>query len=503
MPPARRPLVGLALLLAASAPPAVRAAELPLSRIAFGSCADQDKPLPIFDAVAAQKPDLLVLLGDNIYADLDKSKKVTTDVIREKYAALDRLPGWQKLRAACPILATWDDHDYGKNDAGAEYPLKDDSQAAFLDFWKVPADSPRRTQKGIYSSAVFGPAGQRVQVILLDTRYFRSELKYGPPLRYTGGNVVRKPYVPNTDPAATMLGADQWAWLAEQLKVPAEVRLLCSSVQVVADDHPFEKWANMPGERAKLLALLKESGAAGVVILSGDRHLAELCLDTTSVGYPLYDLTSSGFNQGAKNWRAPDTGTRRVGSMAYGDNFGTVFIDWSQPDPRITLQVRDEDGDVTIGQKVRLSSLKAGAVAGGRPAGLAKVSADEKKEEPKRPEGVLSPEEAVKKEGMEVTVQFTVAGGRAINPTLLLLNSEKDFKSEKNVTVALRGKAMTGKWEKATYDTFKGKTVKATGTVKKFKEQFQIEITDEKNLELVEDKPDEKKPEDKKSDEKK
>ena len=48
----------------------------PVTKIAFGSCVDQDKPVPIFDTMAATKPDLLLLMGDNMYADLDKKLKV-------------------------------------------------------------------------------------------------------------------------------------------------------------------------------------------------------------------------------------------------------------------------------------------------------------------------------------------------------------------------------------------------------------------------------------------
>src|SRR6267154_490220 len=71
----------------------------PLTRIAFGSCADQDKPLPIFDTIAAAKPELLLLIGDNIYADLDKTRKVTPEVIQGKYKTLAKLPSYQKLKA--------------------------------------------------------------------------------------------------------------------------------------------------------------------------------------------------------------------------------------------------------------------------------------------------------------------------------------------------------------------------------------------------------------------
>lgn len=88
-----------------------------LSRIALGSCAKQNLPQPIWEPILASKPNLFVFLGDNIYGD---SKDM--DVIRRKYAQLAAKPGYQKLRASVPILATWDDHDYGADDAGNEYP---------------------------------------------------------------------------------------------------------------------------------------------------------------------------------------------------------------------------------------------------------------------------------------------------------------------------------------------------------------------------------------------
>src|SRR5579885_3267684 len=140
----------VAVVLSLVGPAAGQEPAKPLSRIAFGSCADQDRPLPIFDKIADQKPELLILLGDTIYADLhlEKGEKVTPERIKQKYDILAGLPGWKRLRATCPVLATWDDHDYGKNDAGADWPLKDQSQKLFLDFWGVPADSTRRRQKG-------------------------------------------------------------------------------------------------------------------------------------------------------------------------------------------------------------------------------------------------------------------------------------------------------------------------------------------------------------------
>lgn len=461
-----RILAGLLLVAALVLAPAVRADDPKLvTKIAFGSCVDQDKPVPIFDTMAATKPDLLLLLGDNMYADLDKKLKVTPDVIREKYQQMAKVPGYIKLKAASgKILATWDDHDYGKNDAGAEWEHKDGAQKEFHDFFGTPADDPWRKQKGVYSAHIFGPAGKRVQVIMLDTRYFRSPLKKGvfdPKTRIT-------PYLPNTDVGVTMLGDDQWKWLEEQLKKPAEVRLLVSSIQVIPDEHPFEKWMNFPKEREKLYALLNSTGANGVLILSGDRHLAEISVDTKVLGYPLYDITSSGFNQASKNWRAPEKNSYRVAGMPYGDNFGFMTIDWNGDDPRIAVQIRDEDGDATCGFKVRLSTLK----------GSGPVVA------PKLPEGVLSPAQAAKKVGEKVTVQFGVlsVGGKAN----LYLNSQKNFMSKDNFAVVLPVKFQVGPFAKAGADTFVGKTIRATGTVSLNKQgSVQLELADEKSLEIV------------------
>lgn len=153
---------------------AVLADDAPLSRISFGSCAKQDQPQPIWDAVVAGQPELFVFLGDNIYGD-----SPDMDVLRAKYALLHEQPGFQKLKQACPVVATWDDHDYGQDDAGAEFTMRRESQQVFLDFLGVAKNDARRTQEGVYWSKVYGPSGKRVQIILLDARYFRSPLRKG------------------------------------------------------------------------------------------------------------------------------------------------------------------------------------------------------------------------------------------------------------------------------------------------------------------------------------
>ncbi|WP_145088053.1 alkaline phosphatase D family protein [Anatilimnocola aggregata] len=333
----------------------------PLSRVAFGSCAKQDKPQLIWDAVIETKPQLFLFLGDNIYGDTQDMQ-----VLRDKWNLLGAQPGYQRLKETCRILATWDDHDYGANDAGADYPKKHESQQIFHDFFGVPEDSPRRKHEGVYHAQVFGPLGKRVQIMLLDVRYFRSPLvkgfKPGEP-----GDGYRGVYLPNDDPAATILGEAQWKWLAEQLRLPAELRLICSGTQILPDEHGSECWANFPRERKRLFQTIRESQAKGVVLLSGDRHLAEVMKlgpEEAGIGYPLVEVTSSSLNAPSGNVTkagvrfANEINRYRVGLTYFDINFGNVLIDWEQADPLVRVQIREEQGQVVLQQRILLSQLQ-------------------------------------------------------------------------------------------------------------------------------------------------
>lgn len=311
-----------------------------LRRIAFGSCLHQDHPQPLLDVITRQAPQLVLMLGDNVYADAEDEA-----TLREAYVALSRRPEFVRLRAAAPMLATWDDHDYGRDNAGAEYPLRGASQQIMLDFFGEPADSPRRRRPGVYHAQTFGSPGRRVQVILLDTRYFRSPLRRGP----APGRHAR-----SDDPRDTLLGDAQWAWLAEMLRQPAELRLLVSSIQLVAEEHDYERWDEFPHERARLLALVGETGAGGVIVLSGDRHHAEMSvLEGSAVGYPLVDLTSSSLNRPIGKLTEPNR--HRMGPLVGSANFGSVEVDWDGG--VVKLRVWDEHGVPRIEHAVRLAAL--------------------------------------------------------------------------------------------------------------------------------------------------
>jgi alkaline phosphatase D len=238
----------------------------------------------------------------------------------------------------------------------------------------------------------------------------------------------------------------------------------------------WEKWANFPHERERLYKLLRDTKAAGVVLLSGDRHLAELSLMDAGIGYPLYDLTSSGLNKGHKGWRKLEVNRHRVATMNQGDNFGLVTIDWERPDPLVSLQIRDVAGDITIQEKVPLSWLQPGAIRGAA-GGRARLASGE----------ILTPEVVAKHLNRKCTVELEVRGTGA-SKTLYFLNSAADRASEENFTVVIPRKAEAAFRKAGVADVrrhYEGRTVRVTGELSEFRGRPQMVLSGPEQIEVV------------------
>lgn len=315
------------------------------TRIAFGSCARPPNPMPVLDLATASNPDLFMFMGDNIYGDT-----FTLSDLEARYAELAAAPEFKALKAKVPLIATWDDHDYGANDAGKDYPLKVESKALFLDFWEEPADSPRRTREGIYTSYLRQEAGGTVQIILLDMRWFRDALD-----PVTDPTKYKNDYQPTTDTTRTLLGAEQWAWLETELTQPADVRIIGTSIQFGHEYNGWESWTTMPHERERMIELLKKTGAEATIFVSGDVHWGELSKLTAPGIYPLYDLTSSGITE---TWPIIEPNANRVGKAISQNNYGYVEIAWGDTDHTITLGLVDKTDTIRVEQVVSTSELR-------------------------------------------------------------------------------------------------------------------------------------------------
>ena len=326
-----------------------------VTRLAFGSCLKEKDDMSIWDTIADEDPDLFVFLGDNVYGDLYTDNPLFTDpdmpYMEASYRKLGDSMTFARFRAETPMLVTWDDHDYGVNDGGAEYPFRDKAQELFLEAWDIPATDPRHDRPGVYTSETLGPDGQKLQIILLDTRYFRGPLKETDERNAPG----KERYLPSEDTSSTMLGADQWAWFADELKKPADLRIIVTSIQVIAEGHGWEAWRTLPHEREKFYQTIKDAGVTNAVLVSGDRHSGAFYRRDDVTGYPLYEMTTSSLNLPASSFRARSGETRvedgphRLTTMQFEVNYGLMDIDWGNKEVKMSLV---SPGNETWVQKV-------------------------------------------------------------------------------------------------------------------------------------------------------
>lgn len=299
-----------------------------ITRIAFGSCSAHFGKQRIWKSIVDKDPDLWIWLGDNIYADTQDMGKMAA-----KYAQLDSNVNYNLLRSKVPIIATWDDHDFGGNDVGKNYPKKEESKKLFLNFFSEPKESPRWNRQGIYESYVYGEAESKVKVILLDTRYNRD----------------------NPGSEADMLGEEQWEWLENELNInDAVVTIIGSSVQFVSNFKSFEGWSKFPASQKRILDLIAAARLKGVFFISGDVHFGEISKRTyPQVSYPIYDFTSSGLTHGNQivGFKNPDRISARWGFR----NFATIEFDWAKKE--VVMMLYDMNGTRVFKHEVPLTEL--------------------------------------------------------------------------------------------------------------------------------------------------
>lgn len=296
-----------------------------LDVITFGSCSRHDEKQPLWKSIAEEEPDLWIWSGDNIYGDTEDMS-----LFESKYTKQLLHPAYQRFVERVPIIGTWDDHDYGVNDGGKNYPKKKETRDLMFEFLGVPKDNPAWDREGAYQSYIYGPAEKRVKIILLDARYFRDDTKRSPD---------RKSYTPTT---GDVLGEAQWSWFEKELiGSEANLNVIVSGIQMIPEDHKYEKWANFPLSRDRLFNLIKSS-KSNTILISGDRHIGEISAieqgDRT-----LYEITSSGLTHSYDSFSGEEN-QHRVSNVVSSLNYGKLTIDWDADPISVTGEIKGIGG---------------------------------------------------------------------------------------------------------------------------------------------------------------
>jgi alkaline phosphatase D len=271
-------------------------------------CHVQDRPSPSIDFFAdVLKPDYAVWLGDNVYADTESDPQH----IQNQLDKLAAKPGFQKLKAQTPFFVTWDDHDYGLNNAGTEYKFKYESKSIHRKFWELEEEVPAE-REGVYYAAIETLAnGKTIQFVMIDGRFNKVKNKEA-------------------------LGEEQWTWLEKELKKPADIRFLVCGYQVLLPHMTrWESWAKLGKSRKRLMDLLISTKANNAIFLTGDQHTGEVLKSQKKLKYFTYEIMACGINQTEKPGRAPN---RVAGPDLTVHSSPLITINWQEKDAEIVFK---------------------------------------------------------------------------------------------------------------------------------------------------------------------
>jgi alkaline phosphatase D len=245
----------------------------------------------IFETMANEKAAFMLWLGDSWYTrEVDYFDRWGL----WNRASHDRaVPVLQKFLKSTSHFAIWDDHDYGPNDIGSNYILKDESRNVFMNYFANT--SYGMNGEGIYSMISYAD----VDVFMMDDRWWRSA-------DASKDSVDGKP-----NPEKTMWGKAQMNWLKNSLLYSrAPFKIIANGSQVLNPDSPFDKFLDFPAEYNELLDFLRLYKINGVVFLTGDRHHSEIIKVNREGTYPMYDVTASPLTSGTHKFSGPEKDNR-------------------------------------------------------------------------------------------------------------------------------------------------------------------------------------------------
>ena len=281
-----------------------------ISIIGFGSCNDQTYSQKFWEVIKSYNPDVFIMTGDNVYPKSSGSN----------------------FKNKIPLIAIWDDHDFGSNHGDVSHAFKIRAKKIFMNFFEIDKDDDRNIHDGLYKEYILLYKNKKLQILILDTRFFKSEFL----VTDEWGQKGKERYIPDVDDSKTILGQDQWLWLKDKMKKKVDLRVIVSSFQVLATDHGWDKWGNFPLEQERLYSYINNSKDVKTIIISGDRHIGGI-YSKKFHDLQLLEITSSSLNK-PLHFLVSENDSYQVGDIVTQANFGLIKIDWNSGD--VILELR-------------------------------------------------------------------------------------------------------------------------------------------------------------------
>ncbi|NRA95182.1 MAG: alkaline phosphatase D family protein [Planctomycetes bacterium] len=288
----------------------------------------------MWESVGSTRPDLLLLMGDNVYIDHPKHP----DVQRFCYHRRQASAPYRRLLSHVPTFSIWDDHDFGTNDCqggpDVDKPAwKRPVWNVFKQNWANPGYGGGEDRPGCWYRFSWGA----VDFFMLDGRTYRTK--------------------PRKDGTGTMLGPHQKAWLKKEVMASkAAFKVLCSPVPWAAGTKGGSKdtWDGYPLERSELYGFLADKGISGVVQISADRHRSDAWLNTREKGYPIYEFNSSRLT----NIHTHPTMKKALFSYNKTPSFGLVRFEPGGNNPRVIYEIVTIDRERVYRLEVPIAKLR-------------------------------------------------------------------------------------------------------------------------------------------------
>lgn len=259
-------------------------------KMAVASCSATylyDVQKKIWPELLSHKPDVVLLIGDNVYVDryINGNSVSSKKDIWTRYVEMRKVLSIYQSKQLTPIFAIWDDHDYGKNDADVDFRFKYESKKVFESFF---SQTPIKGLfvKGPGISFVLKAFGQRL--FFMDNRFFRT----------ANVNDKRNRLRLSKVKYETHWGKKQERWLFSQLQNSNTPSWLIDGGQFFGAYLPWESYeASHPNNFKKVFIKNIQKSKAAVAFISGDRHFFEFIkIPKQELGFTSYEITSSGIH---------------------------------------------------------------------------------------------------------------------------------------------------------------------------------------------------------------